>query len=138
MNQLTSLYSEAAVLDIDVMCIDTKKIQSVSLLSESGNCYIGINPFALQTTADELVHLAHEIGHCTTGAFYNLYSPLDIRAKHERRANIWAIKKLIPEDEFKKIYQSGCTDPWELAEHFGVTMNFMNMVIKHYLEKQVG
>ena len=132
MNKLTALYSEADVRDIDVMCIDTNEICSVSILSDTGNCYIGINPFSLQCASDELVHLAHEIGHCVTGSFYNRYSKLDIRARHERRANIWAIKKLIPKDELDNVAATGCTELYDLAEYFNVTMPFMKMAIKYY------
>ena len=132
MDKLTALYTEADVRNIDVMCIDTEEVQSISLLADSGNCYIGINPFSLQSAADELVHLAHEVGHCSTGAFYNRYSALDIRAKHERRANIWAIKKLIPKDELKKVVSAGCTELWDLAEHFDVTVPFLQMAVEYY------
>lgn len=131
MTCLTSLYSEAEIFGIDVSCIDSDNIESLSILSDSGNCYIGINPFSLVSTADELVHLAHEIGHCQTGAFYNRYSSLDVRAKHERRANIWAIKKLIPKDEFVSAL-SRCTNLYELADHFQVTLPFMQLATEYY------
>ena len=76
--------------------------------------------------------LAHELGHCETGAFYNEYSKFDIRAKHERRANKWAIKKLIPEDELKEAC-TFCYNRYELAEHFGVTEDFMQKALDYYI-----
>lgn len=133
MANLISLYTEAELDGIDISCIDSNDVESLSILADSGNCYIGINPFALQSTADEMVHLAHEMGHCATGAFYNRYAQLDVRAKHERRANIWAINKLIPKDELC-IALSRCTGLYELAEHFQVTIPFMQQAIEYYNE----
>lgn len=80
----------------------------------------------------ERVHLAHELGHCETGSFYNRHSPCDVRQKHENRADKWAIKKLIPEDELKSAVKSGYTEIWELAEHFGVTDEFMEKAARYY------
>jgi len=48
------------------------------------------------TDVVELYQLAHELGHCECGAFYNRYSPFDLVGKHERRADCWA-KKTPPE-----------------------------------------
>ena len=97
-----------------------------------GKCFVAIDPFKIENTADEKVKLAHELGHCETGAFYNEYSKFDIRAKHERRADKWAIKKLVPEDELKEAC-TFCNNRYELAEHFGVTEDFMQKVLDYYL-----
>jgi len=48
------------------------------------------------------VKLAHEIGHCETGTFYDPRSENEIIAKCKNRATKWAIKKLIPEDALEK------------------------------------
>ena len=85
-------------------------------------------------TEDELAAiLAHEIGHCETGAFYNPYSNLDIREKHERTANRWAVKKLVPKSELVTLLKKGY-ERWELAEHFEVTEDFINLAIRMYFE----
>lgn len=76
--------------------------------------------------------LFHELGHCATGSFYNEYSPCDVRKRHENRADKWAIKKLIQEDELKEAISNGYTDLWELAEYFDVTEEFMRKAICWY------
>lgn len=78
------------------------------------------------------MHLAHEIGHSVRGAFYNPYAALDVRQKHENRANKWAIEKLIPEEELDKAVADGYTDISSLAEHFDVTADFMKMAVCWY------
>lgn len=128
---LISLYDIAVRDNIDVYSFDLNDCESLSLL-EDGNCYIAIDPFKIDNEADEIVKLAHELGHCMTGAFYNQYSKLDIREKHERRADKWAIKKLIPEDELRRAVKSGRESRYELAEYFNVTEDFMQKAMDYY------
>lgn len=78
------------------------------------------------------MHLAHEIGHCETLAFYNAYSPLEIREKHEARADRWAVSKLVPVWELTEALKHGISEIWALAEHFGVTEEFMRKAIKFH------
>ena len=129
---VAELYEYAEKNNIEVISLATRKAQSISMIDENGDCGIGINPFLLVSEADEKVKLAHELGHCETGSFYNIYSPFDIRSKHEHTANKWAIKKLIPEDELKEAYKY-CRNRWELSEHFGVTEDFMQEALNFYL-----
>lgn len=128
---LTTLYDIAQADNISVFSFDMNQCESMSLLQDK-NCYIAIDPFKIDSTADEKVKLAHELGHCKTGAFYNEYAVCDIRAKHERRADKWAIKKLIPEDELKEACKY-CVNRWELSQHFGVTEDFMQKAIDYYI-----
>ena len=128
---LVELYDYAEKQNIEVISLATRKTQCMSVIDEDGDCGIGINPFMLKSEADEKVKLAHELGHCETVAFYNEYATCDIREKHERRADKWAIKKLIPEDELKEACKY-CTNRWELSQHFGVTEDFMQKTIDYY------
>ncbi len=92
--------------------------------------YIGLDNAV--SGAEEKVCLAHELGHCVTFSFYNIYSALDIREKHERRAQNWAIKKLIPKSSYKKALLSGYDNVYTLAEYFGVTTEFMRKAVEYY------
>lgn len=94
-----------------------------------------MDPFRIETAAQERVHLAHELGHCETGAFYNVYSPLDIREKQENRADCWAVRKLIPPEELERAVNSGLCEIWELAEYFDVTEDFIRKAADIYLVK---
>ena len=110
-----------------------------SLCVMDGNeYYIGIDTELLQDTAQERVHLSHELGHCVTGAFYNRYSPYDIRARHEHTADRWAIKKLVPLHELKKAVRAGYREVWELAEYFAVTCEFMRKAFEYYRDNAHG
>nr|DAQ53964.1 MAG TPA: IrrE protein [Caudoviricetes sp.] len=108
--------------------------ESISVLQD-GNCFVAIDPMKLQSETEEKEKLSHELGHCATGAFYNRYAACDIREKHERRANIWSIKKLVPKDELlKALDDCFCANRFELAEHFGVSEDFMQMALDYYLK----
>ena len=129
---INELYREADHRGVAVLCADTGTVKSMSVMADSGACYIGINPFMLHSEADEVVCLAHELGHCARGAFYNRYSPLDIRSRHERRAKNWAIKKLVPKDELFALYETGTVSNSEVSEHFGITEEFLQQVLEYY------
>ena len=131
-NKLLALYQYAEKKNIDIDCIDTKKAECFSIMDEDGECAIVINPFMLKDSIDEITKLAHEMGHCETGAFYYGYSSLQLREQCEYRANLWAIKKLIPKDELKKAFEQGYVELYQLAEYFEVSEELMNFAVDYY------
>ena len=108
------------------------RAESLSYQDSDGECYIAMDPRHLFTLAEEKVRLAHELGHCETGSFYNRYATCDIREKHEHRADKWAIQELVPADELNKAVASGCTELCNLADYFDVTEDFMRKAICWY------
>lgn len=50
----------------------------------------------------------------------------------EFRADKWAIKKLVTEDELIEAFENGILEIWELADFFGVTEDFMVKVCELY------
>lgn len=126
------LYQEAKDADIPVLILDIPKTGSMCMQSESGRCYIGMDYGVLPEESVRRVHLAHELGHCKTGAFYNRWAARDVRKKHENRADKWAVKKLIPVDELDQAVADGHTELWDLADHFGVTEEFMRKAVCWY------
>lgn len=129
--QLNELYTYAEDKGVTVISYKMPKSEAMSVMY-NGRCFIGIDPFTLTTYADEKVKLGHEIGHCEMGAFYNEYSPLSLRSQCERRADIWAIKNLVPKDELVEALKKGYTEIWQLAEYFDVTEDFMRMATEYY------
>lgn len=130
---LNTLYDIASDNNIQIDCIDMKSCYCFSLM-DNMQCYIAIDPFKIESEADEKVKLSHELGHCETGSFYNEYATCDIREKHEYRATKWQIKKLIPKDKLLEAYKNGISNNYELAEYFGVTEDFMKKAINFYCE----
>lgn len=87
----------------------------------------------IRTGAEELVVVAHEGGHISTGATHKVNSPYDLVEKHEYKADKWAIQRLIPEEALDEAVADGCTELWQLAEHFGVTEEFMKKAVCWYV-----
>ena len=131
MNKLNELYTLAQDENINVYCFDLPMTHSMSVCS-NGKSYVALDPFTFNSSAEEIYFLAHELGHCLTGSFYNRFSEIDIRAKHELRADKWAIKKLIPKDELMYAFEHGVIEPWDLAEYFDVTEDFILKAVEYY------
>lgn len=135
MDRRTSLYLYARRnrVDVDWFPMQTQAAFSIPL---NGSCAIAIDPAKLSSTADEVVKVAHELGHCMYGGFYCKDTPLDVKEQHENRANAWAARRLISWSQLKSAVVSGITEPWDLAEHFEVTEAFMRWTLEYYLERK--
>ena len=131
--QVQDLYSLASQQNIPVLTFPLPATGSMSLMGENGDCYIGMDQAVQDGSTRERVHLAHELGHCYTGSFYNIYAAVDSRKRHEYRADKWAIMTLIPVEALDDAIASGCTEMWDLAERFGVTEEFMRKAVCYYV-----
>jgi hypothetical protein len=130
--KLNDLYRFADEQNIEVLTYPMRDNGSMSVMDDDGSCYVGMDESVQDGSLQEQVHLAHELGHCATGGFYNRYSPHDLRQKHERKADAWAIRQLIPETELIEAVCAGITDLWELADLFDVTAEFMQKAVCYY------
>ena len=101
-----------------------------SFTVEDHGCHIALAADLSATQEKEA--LAHELGHCEYGGFYNRYSPYDIRAKAERRADKWSFLKLVPPGEIKAAVRHGLTEVWELADAFNVSCEYMQRALGYY------
>lgn len=124
MTDLMELYTIAAQNHITVDCFKLRKREALSIM-DSGELYIAIDPFQLRSEQDEKMKLSHELGHCMTGSFYNEWSTVDIRERHEYRADKWAVHRLIPFEDFRRAIKDGNIETWQLAEYFDVTEDFI-------------
>ena len=132
MTNLLELYEFAENHNIDVDWVPLTASKSLSMPFPDGSYGIAVDPWKMDTLEIETVLLSHELGHCMTGSFYNKYATCDVRRKHENRADKWAIQNLISEEELDDAVAQGCTELWELAEHFGVTEDFMRKAVCWY------
>lgn len=129
---LAKLYQIAEEKDIEVDCFELRKREALSVMDDNGACFIAIDPYKLSSQQDERMKLAHELGHCITGSFYNQYAAVDCRQRHENRADKWAIQRMITECDLQSAVDLGITEPWELAEHFDLPEDFIRKAIHYY------
>ena len=132
---LAELFDIAEQNDIIIAEMSLAERQGMSVMDADGDCIIGIDSDSIDTIAEHNTVLAHEIGHCMTGSFYNRYSALDVRTKHEYRADKWAIHKLIPREDMQKAFMDGIVQVWELAEYFNVTEELIKKALWIYFDK---
>lgn len=124
---LFDLYHIAEENDVDIHYLKLSTITAASMPD-----HIMLNPNKIETTRQLKDCLGHELGHCMTGSFYQVDNPLDIKGRHEARADRWRMQHEIPFDEFKKAIKNGITEIWELAEYFDVSEDFMRKTAEFY------
>lgn len=129
MTDLSSLYQIADREHIEVDCFRLRKREALSMMDTDGSCFIAIDPYQLSSRREEKLKLAHELGHCLTGSFYNIHASVDCRQKHENTADKWAVNQLIPAWALDEAVAEGYTEIWELAEHFDVSEEFMRKAV---------
>lgn len=134
---LNELYEFAEKQGVTVDCFSLHDTESLSVLYD-GECYVAIDPMLLRSEGDEAVKLAHELGHCVCGAFYNRYTPLEVAGKCEKIANRWAIKRLIPEEVLSRAYREGYKESWEIAEYLSLPEKFVKMAMEFYMSRIEG
>lgn len=131
--EISALYETAAQQNIPVLRYPLPKTGSMSLMDDRGACVIGMDPALCQGGCLERVHLGHELGHCLTGSFYNIYAAVDSRRRHENRADKWALQRLIPLDQLDDAVAQGYTELWQIADRFGVTEDFARKAVCYYV-----
>lgn len=62
------LYEFAEQLNIKILSFNLPNCESLSIC-DGDDYYIGIDDKQIDNSANERVHIAHELGHCETGAF---------------------------------------------------------------------
>ncbi len=131
--EIQNLYDFARQQNIGVFSYPLPETGSLSLMTEGGQCCIGMDDSIRDGDVQERVHLGHELGHCVTGSFYNIHAAVDCRQRHENRADKWAVQALIPVADLDSAIAEGCTEVWELAERFGVTEEFIRKTVCYYV-----
>ena len=136
--EIQRLYDFAKQQNIGVFPFPLPETGSLSHMTDSGECYIGMDDSVKDGNVQERVHLGHELGHCITGSFYNIHAAVDCRQRHENKADKWAVQALIPVDELDNAIAEGCTEVWELAERFDVTEDFIKKAVCFYVHGNVA
>ena len=108
--------------------IDLREIKAITL--DSYGKHIALSKDIHGTEEKEIA--AHELGHCEYGGFYNRHSAYEVKAKAEYRADKWAYSKLVPVRAVRRAIKKGVQTPWELAEVFDVSCEYMGTALEHY------
>lgn len=128
---LDQLYARAQQDGIEIDDVRMRELKAVSFPEG----WIAIDSSKYETLTEFKCDLAHEIGHCETGSFYNIYSPYDLKEKCERKANRRAAEILMPVNDVRRALRRGITQVWALAEYFDVTQDFAAMALEIYTDE---
>jgi len=109
-------------------------VKSQSQPAPSGAHYVAVDYSRISTRAEENVVLAHEIGHCLTGAFYSRYTHPVIRARQEMRANKAALNMALPLNALMCAIDYGCNNRYEFSEYLGLTEDFVQKALDYYAD----
>ena len=116
-----------------ILYIQTRSSKQPAMtMRDDGEYAIFFDEAAFETTAKRYVALLHEDCHCETGVIYNINTPLATIRKYERRTWRHAVLTRLPFAELYYALQEGITERWELAEHFEVTEEFIDMALDVY------
>ena len=128
MEKILTLYDELNSAGVRFYHWDLDDIQACTM-EMNGQYGVFMDFGNIHTSAEELVAVAHEGGHVSTGSTHKVSSPYDLVSKHEYKADKWAVQKLISADALDAAVAEGYTDIYSLAEHFNVTVPFMKKAV---------
>lgn len=87
----------------------------------------------LETEAQLIVALVHELAHYLEGALYTVGAPPALIYKAECKAERRQIQMLLPFEELQEAVRSGYDTVYALADHFGLTEEFVHDAVDYYL-----
>lgn len=99
-----------------------------------GQYAVFFDPNHVRSTAALKECLAHECGHCATGATHHLSSQWDLISRHEYKANRWAFERFLPFDQLREAIQGGLREPWQLAEFYDFPQTFIENALHYYTQ----
>lgn len=81
--------------------------------------------------------LAHELGHIKKGGLYQIHTPPLLKKKAESIADRYAAEILASPEDIQNAIKSGCTESWQLADHFDIPYEVMDRIIESYKLRSV-
>lgn len=134
MEKLLEIYNELAEEGVFLSsgCYHLQGDCDSVIIEKEGRYGIFLDIDKIRTVVQEKEAVVHEWAHMKTGTTYSLNASPVVKAKAERRADIFTVKKLVPKDELDAAVADGRTEIWELAEHFNVSCFFMQTAVRYY------
>ena len=114
----------------DIVVLDCP-LRANRCLALANGRMVGVDSRRFGTQAELRTALIHEDGHFASGAFYTAYSPYQLRAQAEHRADKAAVLKYLPYEELSVRLRAGDTLS-EAAEYFCVTEDFLRKACELY------
>jgi len=130
--ELKELYQLAENRDIRVEHFHLEANKALTAEYIPGSFAIALDDKKIENKTEEKMCIAHELGHCESGAFYMAQSPFETIGRCEARVFRWELDKMLPYEKLEKAFKKGYTESWELAEYFDLPEDFVRKAVKHY------
>lgn len=135
MFDLSDFYSYCRRNEIDV--IPYANSPSPGATVRDGEWYAVFLDFSQIHTLPELRGVClHELGHAGTGALHKIDSPFETVERSEYRANRWAAEHFLTESDFREAFACGYTEPWQLAEYFGLPESDVQRAFAYWKDRR--
>lgn len=125
---IETLYEDLDELGVDVFSCPLSKFEAMA----EPEGYLGVDYSKIQSEAQEREILIHEEGHFATNTFYTYDSPFTIRQHQENIAIRHGYKKYYSLEKLLAAMEEGYTEVWDLAEHFGVSQEYVREMLAYY------
>lgn len=133
MTDLSTIYRDADTLGVPIYPYDIGFADAATL--EMGGRYaVMVDPVRIRSISRIKGVLAHELGHCATGCTHRVSSPYDLVARHEFKANRWAVEQYLPFAQLREAVAGGLTEPWQLADYFDLPEEQIRWALTYYTE----
>ncbi len=132
MTSLSTIYQDVRGLDITLIPYSIGFVDAATIEMD-GKYAIFLDFEQFETMADYTAALAHEVGHCATGATHSVSSAFDLIERHEHRANRWSYERYLPFSYLNKLVCRGFSEPWQLAEETGWPESVIRHALHYYL-----
>lgn len=126
------LFEYAERHDIEIEYADLPKNKALAIKLGQTEI-IGLDKAVAADSSEERTLLAHEIGHCATGCFYDLSANRIDRSRQEHRAIRWALCRCVPKRKLIELIRARYSNN-EIADIFGVTEEFIKKAYTYYFE----
>lgn len=133
-NLIDELYDKINEKNIILINEDTEEDEAVTIKDEVCKVYgILFDKDRFEDNDEEFCVLAHEYGHCKSGATHKLYSPYQLIGQHENRANRAAVHEFLPYEKLINAINKGNREAWQLAEYLDMPEPFIVMAMDIYM-----
>lgn len=133
MSSLQTVYQDVRSLDVSLIPYSIG-FTDAATIEMDGRYAIFLDFDQFETMADYTAALAHEVGHCATGATHAVRSPYELVAQHENRANRWHYERYLPFSYLSDLMHQGYTEPWQLAEITGWPEQTIRAAMHYYTQ----
>lgn len=137
MTRLEELQQLAYESDI-YLCYQPMRSGKALSASVEGWAGISIDPDRVENPAEELVVMAHELGHIYSDALYTLHTDAWFANYFERQAWAYAYRQLLPVDKLAEALRVTGDRTDEIAEDFDVPEWFVRDACAYYWGKKEG